>query len=97
ESGISPVGEFYLWVAKDPEAFYKAYVQKGLDITYNFSFKIKKEFTEGQITNQTFQIDFGNGYYGNIVTNDLPLIAVHKEVLNKDGQSINNGTVQIGD
>ncbi|MDQ8759083.1 SspB-related isopeptide-forming adhesin [Streptococcus ruminantium] len=97
ESGISPVGEFYLWVAKDPEAFYKAYVQKGLDITYNLSFKIKKEFTEGQITNQTFQIDFGNGYYGNIVTNDLPLIAVHKEVLNKDGQSINNDTVSIGD
>ncbi|HEM3614307.1 TPA: LPXTG cell wall anchor domain-containing protein [Streptococcus suis] len=97
ESGISPVGEFYLWVAKDPEAFYKSYVSKGLDITYNLSFKIKKEFTEGQITNQTFQIDFGNGYYGNIVTNDLPLIAVHKEVLNKDGQSINNGTVSIGD
>ncbi|WP_099832357.1 SspB-related isopeptide-forming adhesin [Streptococcus suis] len=97
ESGISPVGEFYLWVAKDPEAFYKAYVQKGLDITYNFSFKIKKEFTEGQITNQTFQIDFGNGYYGNIVTNDLPFMEVHKEVLNKDGHSINNGTVSIGD
>ncbi|NQN66580.1 LPXTG cell wall anchor domain-containing protein [Streptococcus suis] len=97
ESGISPVGEFYLWVAKDPEAFYKAYVQKGLDITYNFSFKIKKEFTEGQITNQTFQIDFGNGYYGNIVTNEVPQLVVHKDVLDKDGKSINNGTVQIGD
>ncbi|WP_449457755.1 SspB-related isopeptide-forming adhesin, partial [Streptococcus suis] len=41
DSGISPVGEFYLWVAKDPEAFYKAYVQQGLDITRNLSFKIK--------------------------------------------------------
>lgn len=97
DSGISPVGEFYLWVAKDPQAFYEAYVQKGLDITYNLSFKIKKEFTEGQITNQTFQIDYGNGYYGNIVKNDLPLIVVHKEVQDKDGQSINNGTVKLGD
>ncbi|WP_449454499.1 SspB-related isopeptide-forming adhesin, partial [Streptococcus suis] len=96
DSGISPVGEFYLWVAKDPEAFYKAYVQQGLDITYNLSFKIKQDFV-GTITNQTHQVDFGNGYYGNIVTNDLPLIVVHKEVLNKDGQSINNDTVSIGD
>ncbi|MBY5034219.1 LPXTG cell wall anchor domain-containing protein [Streptococcus gallolyticus] len=97
DSGISPVGEFYLWVAKDPQAFYEAYVQKGLDITYNLSFKIKKEFTEGQITNQTFQIDYGNGYYGNIVKNDLPLIVVHKDVQDKGGQSINNGTVKLGD
>lgn len=97
DSGISPVGEFYLWVAKDPQAFYETYVQKGLDITYNLSFKIKKEFTEGQITNQTFQIDYGNGYYGNIVKNDLPLIVVHKDVQDKGGQSINNGMVKLGD
>ncbi|HFR3622238.1 TPA: SspB-related isopeptide-forming adhesin [Streptococcus suis] len=96
ESGISPVGEFYLWVAKDPEAFYKAYVQQGLDITYNLSFKIKQDFV-GTITNQTHQVDFGNGYYGNIVTNEVPQLVVHKDVLDKDGKSINNGTVQIGD
>ncbi|WP_155964036.1 SspB-related isopeptide-forming adhesin [Streptococcus ruminantium] len=71
ESGISPVGEFYLWVAKDPEAFYKAYVQKGLDISYNLSFKIKQGFV-GTVTNQAYQVDFGNGYYGNIVTNEVP-------------------------
>ncbi|MCC9904850.1 cell surface protein, partial [Streptococcus agalactiae] len=35
EAGISPVGEFYMWTAKDPQAFYKSYVQKGLDVTYN--------------------------------------------------------------
>ncbi|HEL2465401.1 TPA: LPXTG cell wall anchor domain-containing protein [Streptococcus suis] len=96
DSGISPVGEFYLWVAKDPEAFYKAYVQQGLDITRNLSFKIKQDFV-GTITNQTHQVDFGNGYYGNIVTNEVPQLVVHKDVLDKDGKSINNGTVQIGD
>lgn len=98
ESGISPVGEFYMWVAKDPQAFYQAYVQKGLDITYNLSFKIKESFTEGDITNGTYQIDFGNGYYSNIVVNNLPKMEVHKDVLDKqDGQSINNGTVGLGE
>lgn len=96
-SGISPVGEFYLWVAKDPQAFYEAYVQKGLDITYNLSFKIKESFTEGDITNQTFQVDFGNGYYGNVVKNTLPLISIHKDVLDEDGKSIDGGLVKLGD
>ncbi|AEJ26074.1 LPXTG cell wall anchor domain-containing protein [Streptococcus equi subsp. zooepidemicus] len=96
-SGISPVGEFYMWVAKDPAAFYKAYVQKGLDITYNLSFKLKQEFKKGDITNQTYQLDMGNGYYGNVVVNHLPKLTVHKEVLDQDGKSIQNGTVKIGD
>ncbi|MGJ0023247.1 SspB-related isopeptide-forming adhesin, partial [Streptococcus dysgalactiae] len=97
-SGISPVGEFYMWVAKDPAAFYKAYVQKGLDITYNLSFKLKQEFKKGDITNQTYQLDMGNGYYGNIVVNHLPELTVHKDVLDKEGgQSINAGTVKVGD
>ncbi|CYU83368.1 YSIRK signal domain/LPXTG anchor domain surface protein [Streptococcus suis] len=96
ESGISPVGEFYLWVAKDPQAFFKAYVEQGLDIAYNLSFKVKQDFV-GTVTNQTYQIDFGNGYYGNIVTNELPQLVVHKDVLDKDGKSIDGGTVKIGD
>lgn len=98
EAGISPVGEFYMWTAKDSQAFYKAYVQKGLDITYNLSFKVKKEFTKGQIQNGVAQIDFGNGYTGNIVVNDLTTPEVHKDVLDKeDGKSISNGTVKLGD
>ncbi|WMB28655.1 LPXTG cell wall anchor domain-containing protein [Streptococcus didelphis] len=98
ESGLSPVGEFYMWVAKDPASFYKAYVQKGLDITYNLSFKVNQTFTEGKIVNGVAQIDFGNGYLGNLVVNDLPKPEVHKDVLDKqDGKSINNGTVKLGD
>lgn len=97
-SGLSPVGEFYMWIAKDPDSFFKAYVQKGLDITYNLSFKVNQSFTEGDIVNGVAQIDFGNGYLGNLVVNDLPKPEVHKDVLDKqDGQSINNGTVKLGD
>lgn len=97
-SGLSPVGEFYMWVAKDPESFFKAYVQKGLDITYNLSFKVNQTFTEGDIVNGVAQIDFGNGYLGNLVVNDLPKPEVHKDVLDKQGgKSINNGTIKVGD
>ena len=97
DSGISPVGEFYMWVAKDPQAFYEAYVKKGLDITYNLSFKIKKTFTEGDIVNAVHQIDFGNGYAGNKVVNHLPKPEVHKDVLNAKGESIDGKEIQLGD
>ena len=97
DSGISPVGEFYMWAAKDPESFYEAYLKKGLDIIYNFSFKIKKTFTEGDIVNAVHQIDFGNGYAGNKVVNHLPKPEVHKDVLNAKGESIDGKEVQLGD
>ena len=97
DSGISPVGEFYMWVAKEPQSFYEAYVKKGLDITYNLSFKIKKTFTEGDIVNAVHQIDFGNGYAGNKVVNHLPKPEVHKDVLNAKGESIDGKEVQLGD
>ncbi|MFS5167656.1 SspB-related isopeptide-forming adhesin [Streptococcus halichoeri] len=98
QSGLSPVGEFYVWVAKDPSVFYKAYVQKGLDVTYNLSFKVKQSFTKGDIVNGVAQIDFGNSYLGNIVVNKLITPEVHKDVLDKEnGHSINNGIVKLGD
>lgn len=97
DSGISPVGEFYMWVAKEPQSFYEAYVKKGLDITYNLSFKIKKTFTEGDIVNAVHQIDFGNGYAGNKVVNHLPKPEVHKDVLNAKGESIDGKEIQLGD
>ncbi len=97
DSGISPVGEFYMWVAKDPQSFYEAYLKKGLDITYNLSFKIKKTFTQGDIVNAVHQIDFGNGYAGNKVVNHLPKPEVHKDVLNVKGDSIDGKRVQLGD
>ena len=97
DSGISPVGEFYMWVAKEPQSFYEAYVKKGLDITYNLSFKIKQIFTQGDIVNAVHQIDFGNGYAGNKVVNHLPKPEIHKDVLNVKNESIDGKEVQLGD
>lgn len=96
-SGISPIGAFYIWVAENPEEFYKAYVQKGLDISFNLPMKNKREFT-GEYQNQTFQIEFGNGYYSNIVKNHVPKLEAKKDVFvnmsdteSKDGQEIKLG------
>lgn len=96
-SGISPVGEFYMWTAKDPAAFYEAYVKKGLDVTYNLSFKINKDFKFGEIINSNYQIDFGNGYVGDTVKNDLPELKITKMVLNKDGKDIHTKEVALNE
>lgn len=96
-SGISPVGEFYMWVANNPEDFYTRFVQQGLDVTYNLSFKIKETFTEGDIENTVAQIDFGNGYVGDTVVNNLPKLSVHKDILNAKGESVDGKEVKLGD
>ncbi|MCW1011250.1 cell wall anchor protein, partial [Streptococcus anginosus] len=69
-SGISPKGAFYMWVAEKPEEFYKAYVQTGMDLFFHTPMQNKKGFT-GKYTNQTFQVQFGNGYYSNVVVNHV--------------------------
>ncbi|WP_449454163.1 SspB-related isopeptide-forming adhesin, partial [Streptococcus suis] len=33
QAGLSPVGEFYLWVAKDPASFYANYVKQAKNVT----------------------------------------------------------------
>lgn len=95
KSGVVPKGEFYVWYAKDPAAFFKNYVQKGLSVTYDVTFKIKEGFT-GKFTNQTHQIDFGNGYYGNIVENEVPELKVNKDI-KKDGELVDKAEVALGE
>lgn len=97
-SGISPKGAFYMWVAEKPEEFYKAYVQTGMDLYFYTPMQNKKGFT-GKYTNQTFQVQFGNGYYSNVVVNHVPELKVQKRVYNKlgDGQNVDGKLVKLGD
>ncbi len=97
-SGISPKGAFYMWVAEKPEEFYKAYVQTGMDLYFHTPMQNKKGFT-GKYTNQTFQVQFSNGYYSNVVVNHVPELKVQKRVYNKlgDGQNIDGKLVKLGD
>lgn len=97
-SGISPKGAFYMWVAEKPEEFYKAYVQTGMDLFFHTPMQNKKGFT-GKYTNQTFQVQFGNGYYSNVVVNHVPELKVQKRVYNKlgDGQNLDGKLIKLGD
>lgn len=97
-SGISPKGSFYMWVAEKPEEFYKAYVQTGMDLFFHTPMQNKKGFT-GKYTNQTFQVQFGNGYYSNVVVNHVPELKVQKRVYNNlgDGQNLDGKLIKLGD
>lgn len=96
DSGIdvSNFGKFQVWVAKDSQAFYDKYVKTGQDIFFHLPMATNKGFT-GEFQNQTFQIDFGNGYYGNVVRNNVPNLTPKKDVV-VDGKSANGGTVAYG-
>ena len=97
-SGISPKGKFYMWIAEKPSEFYKAYVQTGMDLYFHTSMQNKKGFA-GEYMNQTFQVQFGNGYYSNVVVNHVPELKVQKRVYNKlgDGQNLDGKLIKLGD
>lgn len=88
DSGISPTGAFYMWVAEKPEEFYKAYVQTGMDLYFHTPMKNKPGFT-GEYKNQVHQIQFGNGYYSDIVKNHVSIPTPNKVNKNKAGTVIN--------
>ena len=96
DSGIdvSNFGKFQVWIAKDSQAFYDKYVKTGQDIFFHLPMAVNKGFT-GEFQNQTYQIDFGNGYYGNVVRNNVPNLTPKKDVV-VDGKSANGGTVAYG-
>ena len=96
DSGIdvSKFGKFQVWIAKDPQAFYDKYVKTGQDVFFHAPMAVNKGFT-GKYENQTYQIDFGNGYYGNVVRNNVPNLTPKKDVV-VDGKSANGGTITYG-
>ena len=96
DSGIdvSNFGKFQVWIAKDSQSFYNKYVKTGQDIFFHLPMAVNKGFT-GKYENQTYQIDFGNGYYGNVVRNNVPNLTPKKDVV-VDGKSANGGTITYG-
>ena len=96
DSGIdvSKFGKFQIWVAKDSQAFYDKYVKTGQDIFFHMPMSVNIGFT-GKYENQTYQIDFGNGYYGNVVKNNVPNLTPKKDVV-VDSTSVDNQTINYG-
>lgn len=96
DSGIdvSKFGKFQIWVAKNSQAFYDKYVKTGQDIFFHMPMSVNIGFT-GKYENQTYQIDFGNGYYGNVVKNNVPNLTPKKDVV-VDSTSVDNQTINYG-
>lgn len=96
DSGIdvSKFGKFQIWVAKDSQAFYDKYVKTGTDIFFHMPMSVNIGFN-GKYENQTYQIDFGNSYYGNVVKNNVPNLTPKKDVV-VDSTSVDNQTINYG-
>ena len=91
---VSKFGKFQIWVAKDSQAFYDKYVKTGTDIFFHMPMSVNIGFN-GKYENQTYQIDFGNGYYGNVVKNNVPNLTPKKDVV-VDSTSVDNQTINYG-
>lgn len=98
EAGLSPKGEFYMWVPKDNAAYYKNYVSKGKNVTFDLFAKLLVK--EGKkVQNDFHQIDFGIDHKSNLVTVEVPDIKPEKHALDqKDDSKIRDGQeIQIGE
>ena len=96
ESGLSPKGEFYMWVPKDNANYYKNYVSKGKNVTIDLPAKLLVKAGE-KVENDFHQIDFGNSHKSNLVTLSVPDVKPEKHVLDKDGKkNLDGQEVQIG-
>ena len=98
EAGLTPKGEFYLWVAKDSASFYKNYVKQAKNITIDLPARLLVE--KGQLVKNDFhQIDFGNSFVSNLVTVQVPDLKPEKHALDqKDDKKIRDGQeIQIGE
>ena len=98
EAGLTPKGEFYLWVAKDSASFYQNYVKQAKNITIDLPARLLVE--KGQIVKNDFhQIDFGNGFVSNLVTVQVPDLKPEKHALDhKDNSKVRDGQeIQIGE
>lgn len=98
EAGLSPKGEFYMWVPKDNASYYKNYVSKGKNVSFDLFGKLLVK--EGQkVQNDFHQIDFGIDHKSNLVTVQVPDLKPEKHALDqKDDSKIRDGQeIQIGE
>lgn len=98
EAGLTPKGEFYLWVAKDSASFYQNYVKQAKNITIDLPARLLVE--KGKIVKNDFhQIDFGNAFVSNLVTVQVPDLKPEKHALDhKDNSKVRDGQeIQIGE
>lgn len=97
-AGISPDGNFSVVVPKglDFEGYFNKYMFTGLNLFHTFDIKTG-DYT-GDFSNKVWQVDFGNGYAGNTVENNVPKLDGIKKILESIGSNkdLTGGTIELG-
>ncbi|HEM3467390.1 TPA: LPXTG cell wall anchor domain-containing protein [Streptococcus suis] len=97
-AGISPDGYFSVVVPKglDFEGYFNKYVFTGLNLFHTFDIKTGDYI--GDFSNKVWQVDFGNGYAGNTVENNVPKLDGIKKILESIGSNkdLTGGTIELG-
>ncbi|WP_349652173.1 SspB-related isopeptide-forming adhesin [Lactococcus lactis] len=89
DAKITPKSQFVFYAASDPQSFYDTYVQKGNDIKITQPMTLKAG-ASGTYQNTDYQIDFGNGYEGDTVKNNIVPPKVVKQVSVDGGKTWHN-------
>ncbi|VHC84679.1 SspB-related isopeptide-forming adhesin [Streptococcus pyogenes] len=97
---IRPTGAFQVFRPKDNQVFYDTYVNNGQSLTIIDPMTVKSSlYNSGQTyTNKAYQVDFGQAYETEEVSNFIPVVTPKKSNTNDkgitiDGKSVLPGTV----
>lgn len=92
---LQPKGAFQVFLPEDPQAFYDTYVTTGKTITIVTPMTVREElYNSGKsYENVAYQVDFGQAYKTNTVTNHVPKVKPGKSNTNQEGVSIDGKTV----
>lgn len=92
---IQPKGAFQVFMPQDPQAFYESYVAKGENITIVTPMTVLDSMLNSgkSYDNVAYQVDFGQAYETNTVTNFVPKVTPHKSNTNQEGISIDGKTI----
>ncbi|EDP6423496.1 hypothetical protein FVI60_08935, partial [Campylobacter jejuni] len=96
KNNLEPQGSFIIYSAEDPQKFFEDYVETGTDIKLTFDATLNENFS-GEYTNKAYEVDFGQAYETNEVTNKVIKSTPSKTTLNELGEDINDKNVARGD
>ncbi|HEM5897234.1 TPA: LPXTG cell wall anchor domain-containing protein, partial [Streptococcus suis] len=88
-------GAFVSVVAEDPFAYYENIIKAKKSVTILIPMTVKEGLynTGTKVSNTAYQLDFGNGYVTNTVTNPTPIVTPTKVNTNSQGVVINGKPV----
>lgn len=87
-----------IWKAKDSNAFFEKYVKTGTNLYFHMPMTLTKDSVGSDVENRVDQINFDNGYAGNVVVNHVPKVTPEKDVVVKvgDTENIDGQTIALG-